>query len=112
MLFDRIDRAMNARDAAAWDDLLHEDFEFVRHQSGTSMNKQEVLAMMQGFMASDAVQDHSRRCIYENDDLWVIHSIMDFADKTREAVLVVYTKRDGLLVRSETGATPIKTAAV
>ena len=107
MLYPQIEKAMEQRDAEAWTDLLHDDFEFVRHQSGSSMNKAQVIEMMRGFMASDAVQEHSRRCVYENDDVLVIHSFMDFADNSSEAVLVVYTKKDGKLVRSETGATPI-----
>ena len=108
MLYPQIEKAMEERNAEAWSDLLHDDFEFVRHQSGSSMNKAQVLEMMRGFMASDAVQEHSRRCVYENDDVLVIHSFMDFADNSSEAVLVVYTKKDGKLIRSETGATPIR----
>ena len=108
MLYPQIEKAMEDRNAEAWTDLLHDDFEFIRHQSGSSMNKAQVIEMMRGFMASEAVQEHSRRCVYENDDVLVIHSFMDFADNSSEAVLVVYTKKDGKLVRSETGATPIK----
>ena len=107
MLYPQIEKAMEDRNAEAWTELLHDDFEFVRHQSGSSMNKSQVIEMMRGFMASDAVQEHSRRCVYENEDVLVIHSFMDFADNSSEAVLVVYTKKDGKLVRSETGATPI-----
>ena len=107
MLYPQIEKAMEDRNAEAWTDLLHDDFEFVRHQSGSSMNKAQVIEMMRGFMASEAVQEHSRRCVYENDDVLVIHSFMDFADNSSEAVLVVYTKKDGKLIRSETGATPI-----
>ena len=108
MLYPQIEKAMEDRNAEAWTDLLHDDFEFVRHQSGSSMNKTQVIEMMRGFMASEAVQEHSRRCVYENEDVLVIHSFMDFADNSSEAVLVVYTKKDGQLLRSETGATPIK----
>ena len=108
MLYPQIEKAMEDRNAEAWTDLLHDDFEFVRHQSGSSMNKAQVIEMMRGFMASEAVQEHSRRCVYENDDVLVIHSFMDFADNSSEAVLVVYTKKDGKLIRSETGATAIK----
>ena len=107
MLYPQIKKAMEDRNAEAWTDLLHDDVEFVRHQSGSSMNKAQVIEMMRGFMASEAVQEHSRRCVYENDDVLVIHSFMDFADNSSEAVLVVYTKKDGKLIRSETGATPI-----
>ena len=107
MLYPQIEKAMEDRNADAWTNLLHDDFEFVRHQSGSSMNKSQVIEMMRGFMASDAVQEHSRRCVYENDEVLVIHSFMDFSDNSSEAVLAVYTKKDGKLIRSETGATPI-----
>ena len=107
MLYPMVKKAMDERNAEMWADLLHDDFEFVRHQTGTSMNKEQVMEMMRGFMASDAVQEHSRRCLYENNDVLVIHSFMDFADNTKESVLVVYTKKDGKLLRSETGATPM-----
>ena len=107
MLHSKINAAMEARNADAWNDILHDDFEFVRHKSGTTMNKADTIAMMRQFMASDAVQEHSRRCIYENDDILVAHSVMSFADNTSESVIAVYTKKDGLIVRSETGATQI-----
>jgi len=107
MLYPDIAKAMEARNADAWNQILHDDFEFVRHKSGTSMNKTETIAMMRQFMASDAVEEHSRRCIYENDDVLVAHSVMSFADNTSESVIAVYTKKDGQIVRSETGATPI-----
>lgn len=108
MLYDAISTAFADRNAEAWNDILHDDFEFVRHQSGTSMNKEQTLGMMRQFMASDSVQELDRRCLYENDDVLVMHSIMDFADGSREAVLVFYTKKDGQIVRSETGATKLQ----
>ncbi|HCH62414.1 MAG TPA: hypothetical protein DFR83_06395 [Deltaproteobacteria bacterium] len=108
MLYQKIADAMEARKPDEWSDILHPDFEFVRHQSGTSMNKEQTIGMMRQFMASDAVQEHSRRCIYENDDILVAHSVMSFADGTSESVIAVYTKKDGMIIRSETGATPIK----
>ena len=107
MLYSKMTAAMEARDAEAWNHLLHPEFEFVRHKSGTSMNKADTVAMMRQFMASEAVQEHSRRCIYENDEILVVHSVMSFADNTSESVIAVYTKKDGLIVRSETGATQV-----
>ena len=49
------------------------------------MNKTEMVEMMRGFMASDAVEILSTRCIYENQDLIVEHTVMDFADGTRSS---------------------------
>ena len=107
MLYPEMARAMETRNAEAWNELLHPEFEFVRHKSGTSLNKAQTVAMMRQFMASDAVQEHSRRCIYENDEILVTHSVMSFADQTSESVIAVYTKKDGQIIRSETGATPV-----
>ena len=108
MIHDKIAKAMEARDPEIWNELLHPDYEFIRHQSGTSMNKEQTLDMMRRFMASDAVEEHSRRCIYENDEILVTHSVMSFADGSSESVIAAYTKKDGLIVRTETGATPVK----
>ena len=46
--------------------------------------------------------------IYENDDILVSHSMVSFPDGTNEAVLVCFSLKDGKIVRSETGATPLK----
>ena len=108
MMHETIAKAMEDRNADVFADLLHPDHEFVRHQSGTSLNKEQTVALMRQFMASEAVQEHSRRCIYENEDILVVHSVMSFADGTSESVIAAYTKKDGQIIRTETGATPIK----
>jgi hypothetical protein len=48
-----------------------------------------------------------RRCIYENNDILVVHSIKDYPHGTREAVLAAYSLKDGKITRLETGATPL-----
>ncbi len=100
--------ALERRDAEGLIAFLHEDFTFVRHQSGTTMNKEETSAMFRGFMASDKVVVHSQRCLYENDEIFVEHSVMDFADGTKEAVLSFNRLKDGKIIHTETGATLIK----
>ena len=59
-------------------------------------------------MANSEVVINQPRCIYENDEVLVEHSVMDFPDGTREAVLAVHTIRDGRITRTETGATLLK----
>jgi hypothetical protein len=63
--------------------------------------------MLRGFMSSDSVVVHSQRCLFENDEVMVEHSVMDFADGSREAVLGFSRLRDGLIIHTETGATAI-----
>ena len=93
------------RDAAKYSDLFHPDYEFVRHQSGTSMNREQMAEMMKMMMANEKVVIRNSRCIYENDDVLVEHSVMDFPDGTTEAVLSAHSLKNGQIVRTETGAT-------
>jgi len=37
----------------------------------------------------------------------VIHQFIDFPDGSREALLMMHSLRNGKIVRSETGATPL-----
>jgi len=55
---------------------------------------------------SDAYAENIR-CLYENDDIMVVHQITNAANGTRDAVMYVFTKEDGMLTKLETGATPL-----
>jgi len=85
-----------------------DDYSFVRHQTGTTMDKAALEGMLKAMMASEDVHFSERRCVYENDDILVEHVLVDFPDGTREAVLSVSTLEDGKMTRTETGATLIK----
>jgi SnoaL-like domain len=87
--------------------LLHEDFQFVRHQSGTTLDKAAMAAMIRRMVATGRIAVHDQRCLYENGDILVEHSVMNFPDGTREAVLHVHMLKDGKIIRTETGATPV-----
>jgi ketosteroid isomerase-like protein len=106
-VFDKLEVATENRDADAYIELLADDCVFVRHQTGQTMNKAEISEMLRNMMAPDGATFGERRRIYENDDILVVHSINDYADGTREAVLAAYSLRDGKFVRLETGATPL-----
>ena len=109
-IFEKMAKATAERDAEIMVACLHDDFEFIRHQTGTTMDKAQTSAMFRGFMASEDVVVQSQRCVYENDEVLIEHTVMDFADGSREAVLACHTLKDGLILRTETGATPIKPA--
>ena len=47
-----------------------------------------------------------QRCIYEDENILVEHSFATFGSGTKEAVLAVHTKKDGVIWQTETGATP------
>ena len=48
--------------------------------------------------------------IYQDDEILVTHSMMNFPDGTIEPVIVVNQLKDGKVVRIETAATPIGSA--
>lgn len=100
--------ALDARDIEKTLACYHPDYQFVRHQTNTVLSLDEWRPMMEGMMASDKWVMETAKCIYENDDILVSHSLMSFPDDTKESVLVVHTKKDGKIIRTETGATPIK----
>ena len=107
-VFEKIHEAINSNNAQMYSDLFDDDFEFIRHQTGTSMNKSEMSAMIPEMMKNNVFNAASHRKIYENDDILVEHYIMDFPDGTKEAIIGVNILRNGKILRLETGATPIK----
>ena len=106
-IFEKMNSAVASRDADAYLALFDEGAVFVRHQSGVEMSKPQFAEMIRKMMATDDMDMGERRCIYENDDILVVHSINDYPDGTREAVLAAYTLRGGKITRLETGATPL-----
>jgi len=107
-IFEKMNAAIENNDVEAYLALYGDDAVFVRHQSGSEMSKSEFGDMIRKMMASDKVNMGARRCIYENDDILVVHSINDYPDGSREAVLMACTKKDGKISRVETGATLLK----
>ena len=106
-IYEKLDAAMENNDAEAYADLLHDDFKFVRHASNSEMSKSDWVNIITNMMESGKVTRSNSRCIYENDDILVSHSMVSFPDGTSEAVLVCFTISNGKITRSETGATPI-----
>jgi SnoaL-like domain len=106
-IYQAIETAMHGQDPDKYVDLLHDDFQFVRHQSGTTLDKAAMADMIRRLVASGGMAVHDQRCLYENGDILVEHSVMDFPDGTREAVMAVHMLRDGKIIRTETGATPV-----
>ena len=81
-------KAMEERDAAHYTKALHDDYEFVRHQSGTTMNKTQMSEMMVSMMANTNLVISESRCIYENDEILVVQDDA-FRVVQDEAILVV-----------------------
>ena len=98
-------KAYETRDRDAFADLIDDDFAYVRHQSGNEINKEKIL----NIWSSDGPRPERRnyRIVYENDEIMVSHSFMDFPSGDKESVMVVMLLRNGKAIRMETGATPL-----
>ena len=90
------------KDLAQFNEVMSEDFVWVKHSTGEEIGR-DVLATW--FMSDDAPTSENNRIIYENDEIGVAHSFVTFKDGSRQAVMVVYTIKDGKIIRSESGAT-------
>ena len=90
------------KDLEKFNEVMSEDFVWVKHSTGEQIGR-DVLATW--FMSDDAPKSENNRIIYENDEIGVAHSFVTFKDGKRQAVMVVYTIKDGKIIRSETGAT-------
>ena len=95
--------AINKKDEATMNELLHDDFKFTMHKSGNVLTKSDV---MKWAMSGDINQDKVR-IVYENDEVGVHHAFVTFNDANVEAVMAVYKYKDGKIASLETGATPI-----
>ena len=58
-------------------------------------------------MVSNNVVPKAQRYLYENEEMLVSHSVMNFPDGTTEAILRFDLLKDGKIIKSETGATLI-----
>tara|TARA_Y100000590_G_C15503792_1_gene932681 strand:+ start:669 stop:989 length:321 start_codon:yes stop_codon:yes gene_type:complete len=90
------------KDLDQYNDVLSDDFVWVKHSTGEHIGKN---ILSEWFMSDDAPKSEKNRIIYENNEIGVAHSFVTFKDGSKQAVLVVYTIKDGKITRSETGAT-------
>ena len=96
--------AQNNQDIKAYNEVVSEDYVWVKHSTGEEIPRDELSKWL---ISPDAPKSENTRIIYENDEIGVAHFFVSFKDGSRQAVLVVYTIKDGKIIRSETGATNI-----
>ena len=107
-IFETHEEATKNKDIDAYAETLHDDYQFISHMDGMTMDKEKSMEMFSFLMTSDDFVTHESRCLYENDDVMVTHAVMGFPDGTREAVLAFHQLKDGKIIRMETGATLLK----
>ena len=110
-LYEKMVKSFEVGNLDAYLDLLHPDYVFVRHQSGEEVSKEDWVPTVTGMynaMSEGKLTFTDNRCLYENDEVLVMHSMGSFPDGSKEAIMAVHTLKDGKIIRTESGATPIK----
>ena len=102
-ILEKYSAAMTNKDEATMNELLHDDFKFTMHKSGSALSKADVIKWA---MSGDIKQDKTR-VVYENDEIGIHHSFVTVDDGNIEAVMAVYKYKDGKIIALETGATPM-----
>ena len=105
-LYQRYTEAWGAKNINMPSALCHPNFEMVMHSSGSVASKNEYLERLGPLIQKFTPE--KRRCLYENEDVMIMHFIMPFSNGTKDAVLYYVQKEDGLMRKIETGSTPIK----
>ena len=95
--------AIDKKDEATMNELLHDDFKFTMHKSGSILTKGDVIKWA---MSGDINQDKVR-IVYENNEVGIHHAFVTFNDGNVEAVMAVYKYDNGKIISLETGATPM-----
>ena len=105
-LFKKYTDAWNESDISAFLECHHDDYELVSHSNGAVKKMDDIdWDQMMSWMVASNVEKH--RCIYENDNIIVEHQIISYESGDREALMLVHVLKDGLLWRTESGATPL-----
>ena len=65
--------------------------------------------MIANFRSNTGSSFTMARCIYENDDILVDHTVTRYPDGSRESLIRVRMIEDGKIIRMETGASLMKT---
>ena len=106
MLFEKYKQFWETGDIEAFTSIIDPEIEIIMHSTGGVIDPDLWLERIAAVALSDAYAENIR-CLYENDDIMVVHQITNAANGTRDAVMYVFTKTNGMLTRLETGATPL-----
>ena len=108
-LYAKMKKAQEDQDVAAHNACYHDDWEFLFHSSGHIMKRGDSTdAQTIERWKTHAAEEE--RCVYENDDILVTHAFITFPNGTKDALIMVHLKKDGLIWRTETGSTPMPNA--
>ena len=102
-IIQKITKAINNGDANLANEVIHDDYKFLMHASGKTLNKQDVVKWVE---MKDVKKDKVR-ILFENHEIGFEHAFVTFNDGNKEAVMSYYKFKDGKVVYQETGATKL-----
>jgi hypothetical protein len=102
-----MENAMRTDDVDRYIALMDEDFEYVRHKSRDTLDRGQMAALLRKVWGNGNRTIEDMRCLYENDDILVVHTRLSFANGSREGAMIVNLKRNGKIVRIESGVSDL-----
>jgi ketosteroid isomerase-like protein len=111
LIYTEMEAAMRADDADRYAALLAEDFEYVRHKSQDTIDRNAMRNLLKKVWRPGNRTIEDMRCLYENDDILVVHMTLSFASGSREGAMIVHQKRDARIVRIESGVSDLSDGA-
>ena len=86
MLFDKYKKFWEEGDIEAFTSIIHADIEIIMHSMGGVIEYDLWMERISAIVLSDACAENIR-CLYENDDILVVHQITNSANGSRDAVM-------------------------
>ena len=102
-ILEKYNKAIANCDVDLANEVLHDDFNFLLHSSGKTLNKKEVI----NWLKTGDVKRKDVRILFENDEVGFEHSFVSFNDGDKEAVMNYVKFKDGKIIHQETGATKV-----
>ena len=102
-IIEKMSNIVNEGDTAGAEEVIHDDYQFLMHSSGKSLSKKDVV----GWVGMKDVKKSNVRILFENNEVGFEHSMVDFNDGNKEAVMTYYKFKDGKVIHQETGATKL-----
>jgi hypothetical protein len=106
-IYAEMEAAMRADDVDRYIALMDEEFEYVRHKSRDTLGRDQMADLLRKVWGNGNRTIEELRCLYENDDILVVHTRLAFASGSREGAMIVNLKKDGKIVRIESGVSDL-----
>ena len=107
LIYPELEAAMRTDDVGRYTALLTEDFEYIRHKSQDKIDREGTRDLLAKVWSPGNRTIEDVRCLYENDDILVVHMTLSFASGSREGAMVVHHKREGRIIRIESGVSDL-----